>query len=415
MNKRLKILLSAYACEPEKGSEPGVGWSWLQQISRFHDVWVITRENNRLLIEKELKRKPLNNVCWIYYDLPLWLKFWKKGNRGVYLYYYLWQFFIYFLGRNLYNNIHFDIIHHVTFVNYWTPSFLSFLPVPFVWGPVGGGEVTPEIFYNTFSFKGKICEYLRHIAQWTGAHEPFTLHTARKSCIALATTKETENKLKQMKCRNTKILSQVGLNEEEFDKLASLKLRQSLPFRLLSIGNLLHWKGFHIGLKAFKRLLVKFPTSEYWIIGKGPELNNLKGLCRKLGIEERTIFLGKIKREAVMKKLEECDVLIHPSFHDSGGYVCAEAMAGGRPVICLDLGGPAVQITEETGFKIPAINPEQVINDTAEAMITLATNSELRISMAKAGRKRIKEFFLWEKKGDYINKIYQELINQNIT
>ena len=55
MSKKLKILISAYACEPDKGSEPGVGWNWAKQISRFHEVWVITRKNNRPSIEKELE------------------------------------------------------------------------------------------------------------------------------------------------------------------------------------------------------------------------------------------------------------------------------------------------------------------------------------------------------------------------
>lgn len=36
----MKILLSAYACEPNKGSEPGVGWSWATEYAKQHQVWV---------------------------------------------------------------------------------------------------------------------------------------------------------------------------------------------------------------------------------------------------------------------------------------------------------------------------------------------------------------------------------------
>jgi hypothetical protein len=95
----MKVLLSAYACEPGKGSEPGVGWSWVRQIARFAEVWVITRANNRGTIEKALREEPLPNVHWVYFDLPRWARFWKKGQRGVHLYYYLWQVGIYFLAR----------------------------------------------------------------------------------------------------------------------------------------------------------------------------------------------------------------------------------------------------------------------------------------------------------------------------
>jgi hypothetical protein len=47
-SKKLKVLVSAYACEPNRGSEPEVGWQWIQQLARFYEVWIITRANNRL-------------------------------------------------------------------------------------------------------------------------------------------------------------------------------------------------------------------------------------------------------------------------------------------------------------------------------------------------------------------------------
>jgi len=62
-----------------------------------------------------------------------------------------------------------------------------------------------------------------------------------------------------------------------------------------------------------------------------------------------------------LERLAECDVLAHPSLHDSGGWTCLEAMAAARPVVCLDLGGPGTQVTAATGIKLPAHNPDQVI------------------------------------------------------
>ena len=47
----MKLLISAYACEPGLGSEPGAGWNCVRQAARFHEVWVLTRENNREPIE----------------------------------------------------------------------------------------------------------------------------------------------------------------------------------------------------------------------------------------------------------------------------------------------------------------------------------------------------------------------------
>ena len=77
---QLKVLISAYACEPDKGSEAAVGWNWVLQISRSHEVWVITRENNQERIEKAAATKPLPNVHWVYFDLPRWARFWEAGG-----------------------------------------------------------------------------------------------------------------------------------------------------------------------------------------------------------------------------------------------------------------------------------------------------------------------------------------------
>ena len=83
----MKILLSAYACEPRKGSEPGVGWSAALLLSDEHDVWVLTRANNRAAIERELGRCPLPRLHFVYYDLPSWARWWKRRRRGLQLYY----------------------------------------------------------------------------------------------------------------------------------------------------------------------------------------------------------------------------------------------------------------------------------------------------------------------------------------
>ncbi len=407
----IKVLVSAYACEPGKGSEPGVGWNWVREISKIaEEVWVITRSNNRRVIEEALGKEPIPKVHWVYFDLPKWARFWKKGQRGVHLYYYLWQVGIYFVARRLYREVRFDIVHHVTFVNYWMPSFLSLLPVPFVWGPVGGGESTPKPFYKSFSFRGRLYERLRDIARWIGERDPFTRMTARRATIGLATTKETADRLCKLGVKKVQILSQVALPEEEISYLSTFSFPEGNIFRFLSSGNLLHLKGFHLGIMAFARFVKEFPESEYWIVGNGPERKNLEKLAEELGVADKVRFWGALPRWEALKKLAECHVLVHPSLHDSGGWVCVEAMAAGRPVICLDIGGPAVQVTEETGFKIPAITPEQVVEDMANAMKKLAEDKNLFTLMSKNARKRAVTDFSWGKRKYQIFNIFRQVL-----
>jgi glycosyltransferase involved in cell wall biosynthesis len=176
------------------------------------------------------------------------------------------------------------------------------------------------------------------------------------------------------------------------------------------LGNLLHWKGFHLGLRAFA--VAKLPRSEYWLIGEGRDRPRLQNLARALGIEEKVRFCGVLPRADALAKLGSCHVLVHPSLHDSGAWVCMEAMAAGKPVICLDLGGPGAQVSAETGFKIQPVNPDQVVSDIAQAMTTLAGDPQLRARLGQAGRDRVASRYAWEGKGELLNTFYHQLARQ---
>ena len=75
-----KIFISAYACEPYKGSEPGIGWNVVNQLSRYFEVHVLTRANNREVIEAFYQANSQEvKPVFHYYDLPKYLSFWKKN------------------------------------------------------------------------------------------------------------------------------------------------------------------------------------------------------------------------------------------------------------------------------------------------------------------------------------------------
>ncbi|OLP20481.1 glycosyl transferase family 1 [Leptolyngbya sp. 'hensonii'] len=409
--QRLKVLISAYACRPGEGSEPGIGWEIAREMAKHHQIWVLTRENNRPAITAELKKHPDIPLRVIFYDLP-GSRIWRRGQGGVHLHYYLWQIGAYFAARQLHQTVQFDLVHHITYVRYAAPSFLSLLPIPFLWGPVGGGESAPQSFWKEFGWRARIYEGLRNAARWLGEHDPFVRMTARRSVLTWATTSDTADRLQTLQARNIQVLSQLGLSDLEISQLAQPCSRQEPPIRFISIGRLLHWKGFHLGLRAFAH--ADLPDSaEYWILGEGPEKLPLQKLAQELGIAHQIKFWGKQPRDEVLKHLKNCLALIHPSLHESGGMVCSEAMAAGIPVICLDLGGPAVQVTPETGFKIPAHNPEQAVQGLAQAMTTLAQNPDLRRSLGLSGQQRVRDLFRWSVKGQELANLYETVLKQS--
>src|SRR5258707_8913509 len=188
---RLKVLLCAYACEPGRGSEPGTGWNVLRALAERNDVWLLTRPHGSAKIEAELSRLKFPSVTPLYYDLPVIGKFWRKHYlTGMRLHNYLWQFGAARLARKVHAEVNFDIAHHVTFVNYYTPSAAASVGCPFVWGAVGGAEVAPPAFIRDFSLFGRAYEFFRDIRRYVGELDPLGRRTARRATVGIATTTE---------------------------------------------------------------------------------------------------------------------------------------------------------------------------------------------------------------------------------
>jgi glycosyltransferase involved in cell wall biosynthesis len=418
----MKVLISAYSCEPGKGSEREVGWNVVREAAKHHQVWVLTRpDESKAAIEAELARHPITNLKFVYFTLPFWQDSLRWGQSGaMQIHYYLWQIQAYFVARRLHRDIQFDLAHHVTFVKYSTPSFLSLLPIPFIFGPVGGGESTPKGFEQDFSRQAKRYEWARSAIRWIGEQDPFVRLTVRRSQVVRATTDDTAQRLYQLGAAQVQVAPAIGLLPEQIRHLAQYSLPESdtlpgsdqTPIRFISIGRLLHWKGFHLGLKAFAQAGLRNAdyNAEYWIVGDGPELEALKSQVSQDKIASQVKFWGQLPRLETLEKLGQCHTLVHPSLHDSGGGVCLEAMAAGRPVICLDLGGPAIQVTEQTGFKVAAQDRQQAIRDIAIAMQTLANDPALRKQMGEAGRQVAHENFSWTVVGERLDALYQTAV-----
>ena len=408
----MKVLLSAYSCEPGKGSERGVGWNIAKEVAKYHQVWVLTRpDESKEAIEAELRRNPIPNLQFVYFTLPFWQDSLRWGQSGaMQLHYYLWQIQAYFVAQKLHRQINFDLAHHVTFVRYSVPSLLSLLPIPFIWGPVGGGESAPSKFWVDFSIKNKLYEYLRGIWRGIGELDPLTRLTARKSAIAYATTQDTAKKLSKLGALKIKPASATGMDWVEIEQLSQCPPPTGNPVRFINVARLLHWKGIYLGLRAFAE--ANLTDAEYWIVGEGPEQEKLEHLAQELNITERVKFLGLLDRQEVLVKLGQCSALVHPSLHDSGGWVTLEAMASGRPILCLDLGGPGETVTPDIGIKVPAQSSLHVVRVLAKVMVKLAENPDLRVQMGKTGQQRIQELHTWSAKGKWLSEVYQECIDE---
>lgn len=406
----MKALVSAYACEPYKGSEGGVGWNWVKQIAKVAETWVITRANNRRVIDEELYKNPITNLHFEYVDLPNYLRFWKRKEKGLYVYYFIWQILAFIKAYRLNSRNGFDAVHHLTFGNFWLPTFMTFIPTKFIWGPLGGGEIVPRAFRKDYTFRQRCYEALRDLMIKLMKFNPLYMFNCRKASIIVLRTKETASKFPAIFQKKIKIISETALNVEECKLFITTQhKRENTKIVLLSVGRLIHLKGFDLAIKAVALLKDKLSNLEYHIIGDGEDRKRLEIIIKDTKLEGSVKFLGRLPRNEVLEHISSSSIFLMPSLKEGGAWVLFEAMALSKPIVCLDIAGPSEIVDNKSGIKVKPINPEQTISALTNALLKLTYNSNLRIEMGEAGKKRVEDLYSWNKKGTAIAKIYARI------
>ncbi len=407
---RVKVLAVAYACEPNKGSEPGVGWNWVKQIARFADVWVITRGNNREVIEGVLKKTPEPHMHFICVDYPKLIRFWKKGQRGVHLYYFLWQFLAFYYGYKLHKKVNFDLVHHITFVNDWFHSLFALFPIPFIWGPIGSNSLVPLEFHCNFkSYMSDLTKnMLITLARVCNPLYWITIGRARKIILIKESLRD---KFPFRFVNQQKILVQcaVGIDQSIDQSLAESKHAKKDFIIFYSAGNLISIKGFHLAIMAFYKALNKVRNMKLIIAGDGPLRKRLKEMTERFSITQFVTFTGKLPRSDVLKYISEADVFLFPSF-EAGGMVVLEAMINGLPVICLDVGGPGEMVCDNCGIKVQANGVSQVVDELADGIVNFASDFTLRLTMGENARAHAKRMYSWSGKGSFLKEVYSDVL-----
>ncbi|MCC7350107.1 MAG: glycosyltransferase family 4 protein [Phycisphaerales bacterium] len=404
-----KVLYIAFACEPGKGSEPEVGWNFSRLMANHCQTWIITDPAHRDGIEAYLRQNPHCKAQVVYHTLPRRHK-WMTKLGGYNLHYYLWQRHVRKTALSLHHRVQFDLVHHVTYARYWMPSAARKLNVPFVWGPVGGAEGVCSQMLRRMDWRTRLKEAFRSLVRRIFEWQPATRRSIHQANLILAGTEQTARRLRELGARRVEVVPMIGCTPTTIIP-RRVERSQDEQIRFASAGRLLYWKGFDLGLRAFAEAKLKY--ARYTIIGDGPERRRLMRLAARLGIDRQVEFTGALTRDDCLGRMEQADVLVHPSLHDSGGYVCLEAMCQGKPIICLDVGGPAIQVGDDSGFKIVPGEVKQVIADIATAMRKLAVDDDLCRSMGQSARQRMLEKFTWEHKRDTIEGLYQQVLSAN--
>ena len=400
----------AYACEPHKGSEPEVGWQWALQMARFHDVTVLTRSNNRPVIERELELlrglQPLPS--FVYHDLGQRLLHLKRRFKAIKLYYMLWQRSARDVVVQLQADHGFDLMHHVTFAGFRYPTAIWGHGVPCVWGPIGGVEFIPTRLLPWRHMVSLAHELMRNLNNFIQTHA--LPQRARASTLILVTTTEMQRAFTRLGFESV-LMPTIGLKTHE------LLFQPQLPFqphrgsagalRLLFVGNIITLKGVHLALAALKQ---SGTDATLTLVGTGNYQAAAEYEAKRLGLGERVTFLGRRKREEVLQMYPDYDVFLYPSLHDTGGYAVIEAMFNELPVICLDCGGPAVTVQAQCGVRVPLGKRAEVIGGVAAAIGRYDANRAAVLAHGKGARKVVLREYDWDEKGKQMNEHYWKVM-----
>jgi glycosyltransferase involved in cell wall biosynthesis len=400
----MKILLSAYACEPNRGSEPGVGWNWLVQIAeRGHDVTVITRRNNKEVIENANYKNA--NIQYVYYDLPTNI-IWIKKIIGVHLYYLLWQIGIYFSVKKNLHLLKPDIIHHITFVAIRKFSFLCYLGIPFYYGPLGGGETCPSFLLKGLPLKYRLIEKTRNVFNSLVKWNPISISIFNKSRKIFTTTNESASCFPNSLKEKIHTFPAIGVNNIK-GKLQ--KTNNTEKIKLIYIGNFIYLKGLQILIDALFILKSKEVEFTFTIVGQGDFESFLKNKISELGLEKNIHWIKWLPQGDLKDLYQSNDIFLFPSLHDSGGMVLLEAISNGLPVMSFNLGGAGYFNNNEIGWVIDVNGKryQEVIKEMSKRLLQISKrHDEIALKSEKCYEQSL--HYSWKLTVDRVYSIIEE-------
>jgi glycosyltransferase involved in cell wall biosynthesis len=331
----MRVLISAYACNPYAGSEPGVGFETVMAVAAHHETWVITRNKNSAAISAYLADRALDAPIHVVpLDLSpraLWIKA-RFGGLGLQWYYDRWQRTAADLAAELTETVGFDVVHHVTFSADWSRAGVMELNLPSVWGPIGGGVTTPFRLLRILGLKGIGAELARAIARRLMRRRRWYRESWRKAGVVLVQNMETASVGPGSK--NVRLLP----NSTAVSVPAFAQTDGGRTSEILVVGRLIPWKAGMLALAAFKR--VASPGAILTFLGTGPEEGRLRRAVIRWGLSERVTFEGSIARDVLLERISRAGAVLHPAVHEENSMAVGEALALGTPVVCIDRGGP---------------------------------------------------------------------------
>jgi glycosyltransferase involved in cell wall biosynthesis len=171
------------------------------------------------------------------------------------------------------------------------------------------------------------------------------------------------------------------------------------------VGNLYPVKGYSFFIRSMQQVKSRFPDARFIICGRGKLQPELESLARQCGLENSLQFLGF--RPDVRRLLQVMDIFVLSSLSEGLSLAILEAMDAGKPTVVTNVGGnPEIVVDGETGFLVPAQNPEAL----TERVSLLLRDRSLSKQMGQKGRQRVLSLFSRERMVQNYQNLYEALV-----
>jgi glycosyltransferase involved in cell wall biosynthesis len=401
----MRILLSAYACRPNAGSEPGVGWNWATHLAdRGIEVHVLVAKRNQEAIEAGLRNNPIANLHFVYVSVPYE---WAKKSEA--LHYVWWQFAALKAARELVSKFEFQLVHHVTYASVHVPSQLWRLGIPVVFGPVGGGQTAPAGMLSYFG-RDRFRERRRSLLTHSLTLSPFHRQWLTRMSWILAANSDTLDLVQALGCGHTSLMCDTAIPADHFAEGSRNVVSRSGPLRLLWVGRMLTRKALPLALDALKQAHANVTLT---LAGDGMDPQAVHRMVRQRDLQDKVFWKGsRLTWTELRTAYAEHDAMLFTSLRDSFGSQVLEAMAMGLPIITLDLHGAHDFVPDDASLKVPVGNPEETVRGLADTIARFA-------SLSPEGRNRMSlqawnfaKTLSWSARAELVAKLYDEILSR---
>ena len=433
----MNILIFAYASEPGTGSEYGVGWTVPTKMAEMypeHEIYVLTRSRCKEKIYAALNphddRKSVsleecvNSTAWpnlhfLFYDIPncMFYKNEMKSNWGEQINYWLWQLMVRRFVRKMHKKIGFDVMHHLTFNQYRTPSPGFWMDVPFVMGPIGGAETIAESFAQDLNPHTARKEEIRRKGRDLKVFGWFMSRRKNKKVI-LCSCAENLKRLQPYAYGNEmKVLPAIAFSPQDFEigpspEEENIEGKREI-FSLLYAGKAWDWKGLKIFLRAAKKAYIDKGVENFTIKIVGirfkEEQDEVMSWVAECGLQDKVTLIPFIQRSELLKMMTEINLSVYPAFRDSGSMSILEASALGCPTICFDAGGQDI-FPDDILLKVPVgMTYDDNLNRFSERLSWAYEQKMQSREIGIRSKSWVEENLTWDKKVREFVDIYRNL------